>query len=71
MELDEHTPARRSRVLGKDHPDTLRSINNLIKDLRALNEIQAADRLDAQTRAQRQRALGCLGASDDPQREGM
>ena len=33
-ELDEDTLARRRRVLGEDHPDTLTSANNLGNDLR-------------------------------------
>jgi len=37
-ELDEDTLARRRRVLGEDHPDTLLSANNLAADLRALSE---------------------------------
>ena len=32
-ELDEDTLARRRRVLGEDHPDTLISANNLANDL--------------------------------------
>ena len=36
--MDEDTLARRRRVLGEDHPDTLRSANNLAADLRALGE---------------------------------
>jgi hypothetical protein len=35
--LDEDTLARRRRVLGHDHPDTLISANNLAADLRALD----------------------------------
>ena len=37
-ELDEDTLARRRRVLGEDHPDTLTSANNLALDLYALGE---------------------------------
>jgi len=37
-ELDEDTLARKRRVLGEDHPDTLTSANNLAADLRALGE---------------------------------
>ena len=36
--LDEDTLARRRRVLGDDHPDTLTSANNVAADLRALGE---------------------------------
>ena len=34
-DLDQDTLDRRRRVLGEDHPDTLRSANNLAADLRA------------------------------------
>ena len=37
-ELDEDTLARRRRVLGEDHPNTLASANNLAADLLALGE---------------------------------
>ena len=37
-ELDEDTLARRRRVLGEDHPDTLTSASNLAADLCALGE---------------------------------
>jgi hypothetical protein len=37
-ELDEDTLARRRRVLGEDHPDTLASANNLAMDLDELEE---------------------------------
>jgi hypothetical protein len=37
-ELNEDTLARRRRILGEDHPDTLASANNLAIDLRALDE---------------------------------
>src|SRR5215470_9826978 len=36
--LDEDTLARRRRVLGEDHRDTLRSAKNLAADMRALGE---------------------------------
>ena len=37
-QLDEDTLARRRRVLGEDHPDTLTSARNLARDLRALGK---------------------------------
>ena len=37
-ELDQDTVARRRRVSGEDHPDTLASASNLAEDLRALGE---------------------------------
>jgi hypothetical protein len=37
-DLDQDTLDRRRRVLGKDHPDTLRSASNLADDLSALGE---------------------------------
>ena len=49
--LDEDTLARRRRVLGDDHPDTLTSANNLAADLRALGEHAAARELDEDTLA--------------------
>ena len=57
-ELDEDTLARRRRVLGDDHPDTLSSANNLAIDLRNLGEYQAARDLDEDTLARRRRVLG-------------
>jgi hypothetical protein len=36
--LDEDTLARRRRVLGDDHPDTLASASNLANSLRGLGE---------------------------------
>jgi len=36
--MDQDTLARRRRVLGEDHPDTLNSAKNLAADLRALSE---------------------------------
>ena len=57
-ELDEDTLARRRRVLGEDHPDTLLSARNLAADLRNLGEYQAARELDEDTLARRRRVLG-------------
>jgi hypothetical protein len=57
-ELCEDTLARRRRVLGEDHPDTLNSANNLAVDLRGLGEYQAARELDEDTLARRRRVLG-------------
>ena len=37
-DLDQDTLDRRRRVLGEDHPGTLRSAANLAADLRALDE---------------------------------
>jgi hypothetical protein len=39
--LDEDTLARRRRILGNDHPDTLISASNLAADLYALGETNA------------------------------
>ena len=58
MSVCEDTLARRRRVLGEDHPDTLKSANNLASDLRALGEHQAARELDEDTLARRRRVLG-------------
>ena len=57
-DLDEDTLARRRRVLGEDHPDTLTSANNLAIDLRNLGEYQAARELDEDTLARHRRVLG-------------
>ena len=45
-ELDQDTLDRRRRVLGEDHPDTLRSTANVAADLHALGEVEAARELD-------------------------
>ena len=37
-DLDRDILARRRRVLGEDHPDTLNSASDLAADLRALGE---------------------------------
>jgi hypothetical protein len=41
-QLDEDTLARRRRVLGDDHPDTLTSASNLAADLTNLGEHERA-----------------------------
>ena len=48
-ELDEGTLARRRRVLGEDHPDTLRSASDLVRDIEALGEHQVARMPDDDT----------------------
>ena len=45
-------------MLGDDHPDTLRSANNLAVDLRELGEHERARQLDEDTLARRRRVLG-------------
>ena len=50
-QLDEDTLTRRRRVLGEDHPDTLKSANNLVRDLHALGEHQQAHQLEEYVRA--------------------
>src|ERR1700760_398249 len=57
-ELGEDTLARRRRVLGEDHPDTLASASGLAISLRAVSERQAARELDEDTLARRRRVLG-------------
>ena len=57
-ELGEDTLARRRRVLGEDHPDTLASANGLAISLRAVGEHQAARELGEDTLARRRRVLG-------------
>jgi hypothetical protein len=56
--LDQDTLDRQRRVLGPDHPHTLRSANSLAADLRALGEVQAARELDQDTLDRRRRVLG-------------
>jgi hypothetical protein len=56
--LGEDTLARRRRVLGEDHPDTLASAHGLAISLRAVGERQAARELDEDTLARRRRVLG-------------
>ena len=55
--LDADTLARRRRVQGEDHPDTMFPASNLAADLRALGAHQAAQELDTDTLARR-RVLG-------------
>jgi len=57
-DLDQDTLARRRRVMGTDHPETLWSASNLAADLRALGKVQAARDLDQDTLARRRRVLG-------------
>ena len=57
-EPDEDTLARRRRVLGEDHPDTLASASNLAMLLDRLGEPQAARELNEDTLARRRRVLG-------------
>ena len=49
---------RRRRILGEDHPDTLRSADNLATDLRMLGEVQAAHDLHKEILERRRRILG-------------
>jgi hypothetical protein len=56
--LNEDTLARRRRVLGEDHPDTLVSASNLAALLRAAGQTEAARDLDEDTLARRRRVLG-------------
>lgn len=58
LELDEDTLARRRRVLGDDHPDTLRSANNVAIDLSNLSQHGRALELNGDTLARRRRILG-------------
>ena len=56
--MDADTLARRRRVLGDDHAQTLASALNLASDLRRLGEVEAARALDADTLARLRRVLG-------------
>ena len=58
MQLDEDTLARRRRVLGEDHPDTLTSAFHLAGELTELGEYQAAKELNEDTLDRRRRVLG-------------
>jgi hypothetical protein len=53
VSLDEDTLARRRRLLGDDHPDTLGSVNNLAVNLRLVGEYERARQLDDWIRLQR------------------
>jgi hypothetical protein len=57
-ELDEDTLARRRRVLGEDHPDTLWSAYSLVGALMTLREYHAARELNDDIIARRRRVLG-------------
>jgi len=57
-ELDEDILARRRRVLGEDHPDTLTSAFILAAKLSELGEYQAAKELNEDILARRRRVLG-------------
>jgi hypothetical protein len=57
-ELGEDTLARRRRVLGEDHPDTLTSADNLAMILGRVGEDQAARELAEDTLARRRRVQG-------------
>ena len=58
MQLDEDILARRRRVLGEDHPDTLASADNLAMILGRVGEHRAARELGEDTLARRRRVLG-------------
>ena len=57
-DLHQDTLDRYRRVLGEDHPDTLRAAVQLAFDLSALGEYQAARELDEDTLARYRRVLG-------------
>jgi hypothetical protein len=57
-QLDEDTLARRKRLLGADHPDTLASANSLAIDLRDLGQVEEARQLHEDTLDRRKRVLG-------------
>ena len=58
MQRGEDTLARRRRVLGEDHPDTLTSAFILAGELFELGEYQAARELNEDILARRRRVLG-------------
>jgi hypothetical protein len=44
--------ARRRRILGDDHPNTLHSANYLANDLRTLGDVPGAETLEDEVRRQ-------------------
>ena len=58
VQLDEDTLARRRRVLGEDHPDTLAAAFQLVCALTELGEHHAARELNDDIIARRRRILG-------------
>ena len=58
VQLDEDTLARRRRVLGEDHPDTLAAAFQLVCALTELGEHHAARELNDDIIALRRRVLG-------------
>ena len=58
MYLYKQTLELRKRVLGDEHPDTLRSMNNLARFYSKLGQHQEAMQLDKQTVEAQQRILG-------------
>ena len=56
VQLEEDTLARRRRVLGEDHPDTLATANGLAISLRVVGERQAA----------RETATSAVGNTHEP-----
>jgi hypothetical protein len=56
--LYERALTDRRRMLGEDHPDTLRSVNNLARNLRALHEYERARQLDEDTVTRKRRVFG-------------
>jgi hypothetical protein len=58
VQLDEDTLARRRRVLGEDHPDTLTSAFTVASELAELGEYQAAKELNEDILDRRRRILG-------------
>jgi len=56
--LFERALTDRRRMLGEDHPDTLRSANNLAVDQHVLGKYERARQLDEDTLTRRRRVLG-------------
>jgi hypothetical protein len=56
--LDEDTLARRRRILGDDHPDTLTSASQLANDLFGLGNYPQARELQEGMLSRRRRILG-------------
>jgi hypothetical protein len=58
LTLDQQILSYRRRLLGEDHPTTLRSMNNLAATLRDLGDLDGARQLHEQTLAGYRRVLG-------------
>ncbi len=56
--MNRQTLARREKVLGAEHPDTLASMNNLAGVLDSQGKYEEAESMNRQTLARREKVLG-------------